>query len=148
HPVIPARPSDAPITLRNPRRETESTHSEAPLGNSRCRASWKSSLPASSSSERQYSGPVFSAASCAVAWSIRARTEFRSSLPFWLGQTSSRFPFLLCSSIFDATACHNSFAPTGLVQIFVLRPTACAVGCILSPLRGWLHHTSGWLCRF
>ena len=43
HPVMPARPSDAPITLRNPRRETESTHSEAPLGNSRCRASWKSS---------------------------------------------------------------------------------------------------------
>jgi len=47
------------MTLRNPRRETVSSHSEAPLGNSRCRASSKAGLPASSSSERQYSGPVF-----------------------------------------------------------------------------------------
>src|SRR5580658_3991800 len=73
HPVVavkPARPSDAPMTFRKPRRETESIHSEAPLGNSRCRAVWKSSLPTSSSRLRQYSGPVFSAASCAVAWSL------------------------------------------------------------------------------
>ena len=48
------------MTFRNPRRETESTHSDAPLGNSRCRASWKSALPASSSRLRQYSGPAFS----------------------------------------------------------------------------------------
>src|ERR1700722_1718806 len=108
-PVMPASPSDAPITLRKPRRETESTHSDAPLGNSRCSASWKSSLPASSSRLRQYSGPVFSAASCAVAWSIRARTDSRSSLPFLLGQTSSRFApcrsELFSSSIVIATTC-------------------------------------------
>ena len=89
HPVMPARPSEAPMTLRNPRRETESTHSEAPLGNSRCKACWNSSLPASSSRERQYSGPVFSVASWAVAASMRSRTEVRSS--FLEGQTSSRF---------------------------------------------------------
>src|SRR5579862_1049531 len=92
HPVMPARPSDAPITLRNPRREALSSHSEAPLGNSRCKASWKAGLPASSSSERQYSGPALSflgkAASCAAAASIFSRTTARSS--FLLGQTSSR----------------------------------------------------------
>src|SRR5579862_898293 len=98
HPVMPARPSDAPITFRNPRRETVSSHSEAPLGNSRCRASWKSSLPASSSSERQYSGPVFLAASCAVAKSIFSRTAVRSS--FFEGQTSSRFLIWTRPSIF------------------------------------------------
>src|SRR5579864_1361948 len=87
HPVIPARPRDAPITLRNPRREALSSHSEAPLGNSRCRASWKAGLPASSSSERQYSGPVFSALSCAMAASILSRTAPSSS--FLVGQVSS-----------------------------------------------------------
>ena len=35
-PLIPASASDAPISFRNPRRDTESSHSEAPLGNSRC----------------------------------------------------------------------------------------------------------------
>ena len=34
--VMPARASDDPISLRKPRRETASIHSEAPLGNSRC----------------------------------------------------------------------------------------------------------------
>src|ERR1700757_767067 len=87
HPVMPARPSEAPMTLRNPRREALSSHSEAPLGNSRWRASWKAGLPASSSSERQYSGPVFSALSCAVAASILSRTVPRSS--FLVGQMSS-----------------------------------------------------------
>jgi hypothetical protein len=29
-----------------------------------------------------------------------------------------------------------SFAPSGLVHFFLLSPTACAVGCILAPLRG------------
>ena len=87
-PVIPASAMDAPITFRKPRRETESTHSEAPLGNSRCSASWKAGLPASSSRLRQYSGPViFALGHC----SISARRESRSSLPFLLGQTSSRF---------------------------------------------------------
>jgi len=31
----------------------------------------------------------------------------------------------------------SSFAPLGLV-LSLGSPTACAVGCILSPLRGWL----------
>ena len=92
---------DAPMTLRNPRRETESTHSEAPFGNSRCSASWKSSLPASSSRLRQYSGPVFSAASWAVAASILSRTAFRSNAPFLPGQTSSWCRRLIC--------CRSSF---------------------------------------
>ena len=72
------------MTFRNPRRETVSSHSEAPLGNSRCRASWNASLPASSSSERQYSGPVFSARRGLSAASIRSRTTLRSS---FLGRT-------------------------------------------------------------
>src|SRR5580700_9790014 len=93
-PVIPASAIDAPITFRKPRRETESTHSDAPLGNSRCRASWKAGLPASSSRLRQYSGPDFSFASL-----ICARSESRSSLPFLVGQASSRLAILLCSSI-------------------------------------------------
>src|ERR1022692_805915 len=84
-PVMPASAMEAPMTLRKPRRETESTHSEAPLGNSRCSASWKAGLPASSSRLRQYSGPAFS-----FAASICARTDSRSRLPFLLGQTSSR----------------------------------------------------------
>src|SRR5579862_7330206 len=88
---MPASAIDAPITLRNPRRETESTHSEAPLGNSRCSASWNSALPASSSRLRQYSGPE--------ALAISARTEARSSLPLLEGQTSSPVFFVLCSSI-------------------------------------------------
>ena len=87
HPVMPARPSEAPMTLRNPRREALSSHSEAPLGNSRCRASWKAGLPASSSRLRQYSGPAFSAVSCAMAASILSRTVPRSS--FLVGQMSS-----------------------------------------------------------
>ncbi|GEM_PF-3934122 len=31
----------------------------------------------------------------------------------------------------------SSFAPSGLVDLFVAHPTACAVGCILTPLRGF-----------
>ena len=56
-PSCPPCASDAPINFRNPRRETESSHSDAPLGNSRCIISWNSALPASSSRLRQYSGP-------------------------------------------------------------------------------------------
>src|ERR1700747_3289558 len=55
---MPASASDAPINCRNPRRDTESTHSDAPLGNSRCNISWNSGVPASSSRLRQYSGPL------------------------------------------------------------------------------------------
>lgn len=57
-PVMPAMASEAPINWRNPRRETESSHSDAPLGNSRCIISRNSSEPASSSRLRQYSGPL------------------------------------------------------------------------------------------
>src|SRR6266567_2093368 len=89
---------DAPISLKNPRRETESTHSDAPLGNSRCIISWKSELPASSSRLRQNSGPFF--------FSLSARTWTRSSLPFLPGQTSSRCGLPFWSSLFisDLTA--------------------------------------------
>jgi hypothetical protein len=37
-----------------------------------------------------------------------------------------------------------SFAPSGLVIFSCFLPTACAVGCILSPLRGWFHFLAGW----
>src|SRR5439155_18002970 len=74
--------SEAPISLRNPRRETESSHSEAPLGNSRCIISRNSSLPASSSRLRQYSGPLVA--------SMRPRAIERSSLLFLPEQTCSR----------------------------------------------------------
>ena len=88
---MPARASEAPINFRNPRRETASSHSDAPLGNSRCIISWNSGLPASSSRLRQYSGPLVSA--------MRSRAASKSSLPFLLGQTSSRRG-LLFSSVF------------------------------------------------
>ncbi len=83
-------PGTRPSTCRKPRRETESTHSEAPFGNSRCSISWNSGVPASSSRLRQYSGPWV----CAICASTVARSSF---LP---GQTAS--PFVLCfaSSIF------------------------------------------------
>src|SRR6267154_511656 len=101
HPVIPASAMDAPITFRKPRRETESTHSDAPLGNSRCSASWNAGLPASSSRLRQYSGPALSLAS-----SICARRESTSSLPFLEGQTSSRLARPSSSSIFIGYTSH------------------------------------------
>jgi hypothetical protein len=112
------------MTCRNPRRETESSHSDAPLGNSRCRASLNSSLPASSSSERQYSGPVFSRASCSVAASMRSRTTFRSS--FFEGQTSSRFliwirPPLFLSS-FVMLASLSRAAPARAAQFLLAAP--------------------------
>src|SRR5208282_2271722 len=89
-PLMPASAMDAPITFRKPRRETESTHSDAPFGNSRCSASWNAGLPASSSRLRQYSGPD---ASLLLASLICARSESRSSLLFLEGQTS---PLLGC----------------------------------------------------
>ena len=114
-PVMPARPSEAPMTFRNPRRETESSHSEAPLGNSRCRASLNSSLPASSSSERQYSGPVFSRASWAVASVDALADDVEVQL---LRRT-------------------DVFALLDLDQAAVIFFVVHAVGCILSPLRGF-----------
>src|SRR6266853_4033792 len=96
HPVMHAMGREAPINWRNPRRETESIHSEAPLGNSRCSMSWNSGDPASSSRLRQYSGP-FVSVSCR---STSAR------LSFLLGQTSSRFD--LSFSIFVVSALTQS----------------------------------------
>src|SRR3974390_235312 len=93
---MPAMASEAPISCRKPRRETESSHSDAPLGNSRCIISWNSGEPASSSRLRQYSGPCASASFCSTV----ARSSF---LP---GQTSSRF-VLLASSIFMASGLHS-----------------------------------------
>ena len=37
----------------------------------------------------------------------------------------------------DSRATFVSFAPPGLADLFRIGPTACAVGCIPSPLRGW-----------
>src|SRR5580704_8392475 len=115
HPVMPARAMDAPITFKKPRRETESTHSEAPLGNSRCSASWNVGLPASSSRLRQYSGPAFSFASL-----ICARRESRSSLPFLVGHTSSLFscsPVLIDSSIFIRISSMTGAATCNVLHI-------------------------------
>src|SRR5260370_28207741 len=96
HPAMPAMAREAPINRRNPRRETESSHSEAPLGNSRCSMSWNSGDPASSSRLRQYSGPF-------VSFSCRSTA---ARLSFLLGQTSSRFD--LSFSIFVASALTQS----------------------------------------
>src|SRR5208282_2179728 len=90
--VIPAMAREAPINFKNPRRETSSSHSDAPLGNSRCIISLNSVLPANSSRLRQNSGPLVSA--------MRARTVSRSSLSFLLGQTASWCGLPFCSSIF------------------------------------------------
>src|SRR5437588_501275 len=94
--VIPASASDAPINFRNPRRDTESSHSDAPSGNSRRSMSRNSSLPVSSSRLRQYSGPLVSA--------ILARTLAKSSLFFFPGPTSSRGCLLLFFSILAVNA--------------------------------------------
>jgi len=36
------------------------------------------------------------------------------------------------------SVCHFSFAPLGLFVLKASLPTACAVGCNLAPLRGWV----------
>src|ERR1044071_3640374 len=87
---MPASARDDPINFRKPRRETASSHSDAPLGNSRCIISLNSELPASSSRLRQNSGPFF-------FW-ISAVADARSSLSFLPGQTSSRCPLPFCLS--------------------------------------------------
>src|SRR5215218_8760552 len=56
-PVSPASARDAPISLRNVRRSAPSSHSEACCGNSWCRSSSNSRVPASSSRLCQYSRP-------------------------------------------------------------------------------------------
>src|SRR5271169_580938 len=83
---------EAPINWRKPRRETESSHSDAPLGNSRCSMSWNSGDPASSSKLRQYSGPFVS-----FSWRSTVARSIRLA-GFLPGQTSSRFD--LAFSIF------------------------------------------------
>src|ERR1035438_10111422 len=97
--------SEAPINCRNPRRETESSHSDAPWGNSGCSISWNSAEPASSSRLRQYSGPLVSASCC---WTV-ARSSF---LP---GQTSSRFDLSFASSIFIASG-FNSYSANVIAE--------------------------------
>src|ERR1700727_943518 len=52
---------EAPASLRKPRRETGSTHSEAWRGNSRSSSSPKAFWSESSSKVRQYFGPLASA---------------------------------------------------------------------------------------
>src|SRR5579864_4717591 len=103
---MPASAREAPINCRNPRRETESTHSDAPFGNSRCNISWNSGVPASSSRLRQYSGPLVWRiwASNAARERPTGEDARRSTSNFLLGQTacpelaegSSRF--VLCAS--------------------------------------------------
>src|SRR5215472_3528184 len=100
---MPARASEEPASFRNPRRETGSSHSEAPFGNSRCMASRNSGLPASSSRLRQNSG--------AFLLSTSARNWTRSSLSFLPGQTSSRCALSFASWLFIGSMCA---VPTGL----------------------------------
>src|SRR6185437_372049 len=49
---------EAPASFRNPRRETGSSHSPAPRGNSRCKSSPNAGWSASSCSVLQYLGPL------------------------------------------------------------------------------------------
>src|SRR3954453_23785954 len=111
HAVIPASASDDPISLKNPRRETASTSSDAPFGNSRCIISRKSALPANSSRLRQNSGPFF--------FSISERTCTRSSLSFLPGQTGSMCLFLFSSFINSVPflRLRSGQAPSGLASI-------------------------------
>src|SRR5687767_14237617 len=55
--LTPASASEAPISFRNPRRPTGSSHSEAFCGNSRCRNSLNSGVSETASRLRQYSRP-------------------------------------------------------------------------------------------
>src|SRR6476620_8005887 len=55
--LTPARAMEAPISFRNPRRPTGSSHSDAFCGNSRCRNSLNSGVPDRASRLRQYSRP-------------------------------------------------------------------------------------------
>src|SRR6185312_13524919 len=120
---MPASASDDPINLKKPRRETASTSSDAPFGNSRCIISRKSALPASSSRLRQNSGPFF--------FSISERTCTRSSLSFLLGQTGSRCLFLFSSLINPVSS---------LRDLLLLHrcPGTSVPGFHIPPLRGWI----------
>ena len=45
---------------------------------------------------------------------------------------------LFAVTFFSARVCVEAFlSPLRGLQVFLLPPTACAVGCILSSLRGW-----------
>src|SRR6266496_4321576 len=70
--TVPASAIEAPISFRNPRRPTGSSHSEACAGNSRLTKSPNASVSASSSRLCQYRRPAASLA--------RALIEARSSL--------------------------------------------------------------------
>src|SRR5579871_4867242 len=80
---------DAPASLRKPRRETGSTHSEACRGNSRSSSSPNAFWSASSSKVRQYFGPLASASFlrtvsssmlAGLIWSAEIRLGFESLL--------------------------------------------------------------------
>ena len=114
---MPAMASEAPINFMNPRRETASAHSDAPLGNSRCIISRKSSLPASSSRLRQNSGPWVSA--------MRAARGLQVKLVVLAGANLFAFFF-------------SSFAASFALPCFIrFLPSAYALGCNLPPLRGF-----------
>src|SRR5215469_2077679 len=95
HAVMPAMASEALMSLRKPRRETASAHSDAPRGNSRCIFSWNSGSPASSSRLLQYCGPAV----CLGRRPRFARSSW-TSLSFLPGQTSSRSVWSFCCRIF------------------------------------------------
>src|SRR5579863_7201459 len=143
--VIPAMASDAPMSFMNPRRETPSSHSEAPLGNSRCIISRNSSLPANSSRLRQNSGPLVSATT--------ASAVARSSDFFLLGQTSSlccipsfsaifisRFPTILsCADLFALAvarrATRNVCHSPQIVFLYQIGPQRKLVGIFFAVYR-------------
>ena len=105
------------MTLRNPRRETESTHSEAPLGNSRCRACFEFFGAGEFFERAPVFGAGFFAPSCAMAASMRSRTVARSSV--FEGQTSSRFLIWIRPAVFFSS--------------FVMRVNRCAPRGSLPP---------------
>src|SRR5262249_46398259 len=88
-PASPASAMEAPASLRNVRRETGSTHSEAWRGNSRSSISPNAGCCESSSSVRQYFGPLASASF------FRTASSSRLAGLIWLTETRFRFESLL-----------------------------------------------------
>src|SRR6478672_5437165 len=113
-PASPANAIDAPASLRKPRRETGSTHSEAWRGNSRSSSSPKAFWSASSSKVRQYFGPLASA-------SFR-RTVSSSMLAglIWLAEIRLGFESLLLDIRFHIV---STLSVAGGATGYVLRGT-------------------------
>src|SRR5690242_13347986 len=90
---MPASAIDAPASFKNPRRDTGSSHSLAPFGNSRCNSCWNSGSPDSSCRLRQYSSPSEPASN--------SRAATKSFFPsfFVPGQTSSVDAFFASGSM-------------------------------------------------